>query len=51
MASVVRAVVPLVGHLMLMLVRYEREKLIYTCCHVITSHDIGRCVIQTAMAL
>jgi len=49
--GVVRAVVRLVGHLMLILVRYEKGKLIYTHCHVITSHKLGRCVVQTAMTL
>jgi len=48
---VVRAVVRLVGHLMLILVRYEKGKLIYTHCHVITSHKLGRCVVQTATTL
>ncbi|KYG40337.1 hypothetical protein M433DRAFT_226888 [Acidomyces richmondensis BFW] len=43
--------VRLVGHLKLVLVRYERGKLIYTHCHVITSHELGRCVVQTATAL
>jgi len=36
---------------MLILVRYEKGKLIYTHCHVITSHKLGRCVVQTATAL
>lgn len=31
---------------MLILVRYEKRKLIYTCCHVITFHKLNRCAIQ-----
>jgi len=41
MKTVVRAVVRLVGHLMLVLVRHEKGKLIYTHCHVITSHKLS----------
>jgi len=48
--TVVRAV-RLVGHLILVLVRYEKGKLIYTHCRVLTPHELGRCVVQTAMAL
>jgi len=42
---VVRAVVRLVGHLMLVLVRYEKGKLICTHCYVITSYKLSRYVI------
>jgi len=49
--SVVRAVVRLVGHLMLVRVRYEQGKVIYTHCDVITSHKLGRCVVQTAIGV
>jgi len=43
---VVRAVVRLVGHNFLL--RYERWKLIYIHYHAITSHKLGRRVVQTA---
>jgi len=33
---------------MLILVKYERRKLIYTKCHVITSHKLGGCAIQNS---
>jgi len=41
-------VVCLVGHHMLILVRCERGKLIYTQYHVITSHMPGRCAVQNS---
>jgi len=31
---------------MLILIGYERGKLIYTHCHSITSHKLGRCAVQ-----
>jgi len=40
--SVVRAVVPLLGCHMLILVRYEGGKLIYTHCRVIIPYTLGR---------
>lgn len=46
--SAVRAVVRLIGHHLLILVRYEGGKLIYTHCHMMASHALGRCVVQTA---
>jgi len=46
--GVVRAVVSLVGHHMLILVRYEKEKLIFTYCHVITSHKLDTCAVQNS---
>jgi len=39
---------------MLILISYEMGKLIYTVyihCHVISSHKLSRCVVQTAIAL
>jgi len=49
-SNFVRAVVRLVGHHMLIFVSYERGKVVYTHCPVITSHKLGRCVLQTATA-
>lgn len=43
--GIVRAVVRFVGHHMLNLVRYERDKLIHAHCHVINSHKLGRCTV------
>jgi len=51
MEIVVRVVVRFVEHHMLVLVRYEGGKLIYTHCHVTTSHQLGRCIVQTVSAL
>lgn len=47
---VVTAVVRLVGHHMLVLVRYKRVKLIHAHCHVITSQKLGRCAVQGQQA-
>jgi len=44
------AVIRLVEHHMLIIVRYGMEKLIYTHCHVITSHKLGRCAVQKQQA-
>jgi len=40
--TVFRAFISLVGHHMLAFVRYERRRLIYTNCHIITSHKLSR---------
>lgn len=48
--TVVRAAIRLIEHHMLVLVKYERVKLMYTHPHVITSHKLGRSVFQTAIA-
>jgi len=45
-SSIRGLVVRLVEHHMFFLVRYESGKLIYTRCHLITSHKLGRCAVQ-----
>jgi len=47
---IVRAVVRIVGHHTLVLVRYKRGKLIHTHCQVITSHNLARCAVQKQQA-
>jgi len=48
--SVVTAIIRLVGHEIIILVRYEMGNSYKHTAHVFTSHKLGRCVFQTAMA-
>jgi len=48
MDPVVRVVVRLVGHHMLVLVRYEKGTLVYTHCQVISSYKPGGCAVPNS---